>query len=142
VKYNDDVVAHAHAGEPDGFAEAILGLSPKGSQRQRWLAAFIESPDGFRPCVARARAKGQHPERLLDWLVKEGEHREPSKVTPLDVSPLDRATRYVNASGWQLTDSDLAELLGHQFGIEGREKNDLLDLARTVRARRTQEEAA
>jgi hypothetical protein len=132
----DDAGAHAHEGfDHEGFAEACGGLTPQGLQVERWRTAFTESPDGFRSLVAQSGSK-RTPEAWLDAAVKRGGHRE---VVALDakLSPLDRATRYVSASGWQLTDADLAEVLGQPpYEIEGPAKHQLIATARTLRATR------
>jgi DNA-binding transcriptional MocR family regulator len=129
VQLNDVAGAHAH----EGFAEACGDLTPQGSQVERWRTAFTESPDGFRSLVAQSASK-RTPEAWLDARVKRSAHREVVALDSARLSPLDRATRYVNAAGWQLTDDDLAEVLGHQLGIEGRERHQLIETARTIRA--------
>jgi hypothetical protein len=104
-------------------------------QVERWRTAFTESPDGFRSLVAQSGSK-RTPEAWLDAAVKRGGHRE---VVALDakLSPLDRATRFVSTNGWQLTDADLAEVLGQPpYEIEGPAKHQLIATARTLRATR------
>jgi hypothetical protein len=49
------------------------------------------------------------------------------------LSPFARANLFVQQSGWQIDDADLAEMLGRDYGIEGAAKQKLMDLAANLR---------
>ncbi len=71
--------------EPPDFAEAIgplearVGRHLRGAGRQVCLAAFAESPDGFRRIATDALTRARtNPLGLLIRMATDGEHRAPS----------------------------------------------------------------
>jgi helix-turn-helix protein len=107
------------------FRTLVRRLGPAApSQRQEWLTAYHESPDGFRRVVESAR--GDAPAGVVTVQVRAGTHMHIRR------GAVDSARRYVENVGGLLEENDLrAEL--RERGVQGEQLDALLERGRELR---------
>lgn len=129
--------------EPQAFAALLADVSLEGKGRSDVLRAWSEDADAPRDLAAklaelRARPGVNNLGGLLVACVREEGWRGSKPKPKRPVSP----ERWVTVTGYLFEPAELAERLGRDFGVAGREKQRLMELAQNVRDSKPEEVAA
>lgn len=108
--------------------------TPTGNQRNLFLQALSENPDGFAACVEEARAEGRNPTAFLTERIRANAHLTATPSSE-NGSTNDRLQAWLDTIGPQVNLDTASVVLADSFGLTGEAHARALGEWRDRRAR-------